>query len=282
MTNQIQSSASIVSETEASKKVNIQKNIYQPLVSHIVIENENIREDYSVEAFERLKASIKINGVIQPIQVKKKKGEEIYVLVQGFNRYRAVLELIAEGFEIERIPAMPVSYSLEEELLNHIVSNSGEPLTKYETSKVLVRLSNYGWSNKELSAKTGYSEMEISNLLIFQRQASTEVKKAVASNELAITTATQLVRETENVDEQNTKLSEAKAKKSDDKKKITSSDILNSSKEKAKKISFEKRFTELVSAIESAEITNREMLVSVFYMLNQGSTTEEILAELSK
>lgn len=259
-----------LSTATVQEKDVIKTDILKIKPSLIVIENPNIREGYSEEAFQQLKESIRVNGIIQPIQVRKKK--DVFVLVHGFNRFRAVQELISEGVEIKRVLAIPSQMSVEEELINHVVSNSGVPLTKYEISKVVISLSNFGYSNKEMSLRLGFSEMEVSNLLTFQRFTSMEVKNSVKEGSLAITTAIQLTRETETISEQNDALKEAKTKLVEGKTKISSSDILETAKAKAKKISFEKRFGEVVEQL------NDEKITSLFYMLSEGKTTEEIVA----
>src|ERR1700748_2783855 len=180
--------------------------------SQIVIENANVREDYPADKRAALKASIKENGVHTPIRVSKIKGEEKYVLKHGFTRMALVWELIAEGCEILYVKAESAIINEEEELLQHIILNSGEPLTKYEISKVIVKLKGYGWSNKNMSEKTGYTEADISKLLSFQQNASTELKEAVAKGEVEMTPAMHLAKEAPEAKKQNEILAKAREK----------------------------------------------------------------------
>lgn len=197
--------------------------------SMIIIVNENVRDSYPDEKFQLLKDSIKENGVLEPIHVRKT-GDK-YALTHGFNRMRAVWELVQEGFEIAFVKAIVSKVSEEEELIQHITLNSGEPLTHYEISKILIKLKNFGWKNRDIAKKLGYSEQLVSNLITFQEGASMEVKNAVSSGELKINTATELVRKSGSVTEQNEKISKARESSSSngEKKRIVAKDLFEES-----------------------------------------------------
>lgn len=193
--------------------------------SMIQIKTANVRESYDPEKRATLKESIREHGVLEPIHVRK--NGSIYELTHGFTRFAIVNELIAEGCEIKYIKAISSQVSEEDELLRHLLLNSGEPLTKFEISKVFKQLKNFGNSNKEISIKTGYSEVEVSKLINFQDQASTEIKNAVKNGELDITPAISLIREAKTNSEQNSILKEAKEKASkENRTKITNKDVL--------------------------------------------------------
>ncbi len=105
----------------------------------IFIETENIRDSYPEEKFTILKNGIKENGVLEAVHVRKTKDGR-YALTHGFNRMRVVWELISEGHEILYVKACSSIINEEDELLQHLILNSGEPLSKYEISKILIKL----------------------------------------------------------------------------------------------------------------------------------------------
>jgi len=248
--------------------------------SMIVIENENVRDSYPEEKFQVLKQSIKENGVLDPIHVRKLRGEEKYALTHGFNRMRAVWELVDEGFEIINVKAIISTLSAEEELIRHITLNSGEPLSKYEISKILVQLKAFGWKNKDISKKLGYTEQEISNLITFQTNASQEVKNAVKEGLIDINPAIMMVRESGTTQQQNVVLNIAKEKAiKENKTKIGSKDILS------KKLTLQDKLSKVVEIIQENnglfETKSGKLIEQLFYQLNsKESTPETIIKQL--
>lgn len=245
--------------------------------SLIVIVNKNVRENYPEEDYQRLKNNIHENGIKEPIHVRKLK-DGTYALSHGFNRMRAVWELIEEGCEIQYVKATSAILNEEEELLEHITLNSGVPLTKYEVSKVLIKLKAYGWNNKKLSEKTGYSEVEVSKLLNFQQNASTEVKESVAKGEIDINPAMALVKESDSITKQNETLRVGREKASlNGKIKIKGNEVLS------KKLSPMEKYGKILEIIEktSFDSENDDRFVAIeefFYLISDGkSTPEEIL-----
>jgi ParB/RepB/Spo0J family partition protein len=108
---------------------------------------------------EELKASIKENGVLQPLLVRYDAATKQAVLVDGECRLRATLELIAEGVEIEAIPAIQVAGNNEaERLVIALTANTGKPLSKWESGLAFVRLSKFGWDTAKISTRLGFSE----------------------------------------------------------------------------------------------------------------------------
>ncbi len=257
----------------------VRGNLFQVPPSMIVIENENVRDSYPEEKFQVLKDSIKENGVLDPIHVRKLRGEEKYALTHGFNRMRAVWELVEEGCEILNVKVIVSTLSAEEELIRHITLNSGEPLSKFEISKILVQLKAFGWKNKDMSKKLGYPEQEISNLIMFQNNASQEVKNAVKDGVMDINPAIMLVRESGSTVEQNVTLNTAKEKASkENKTKISSKDVL-------KKMSLQDKFSKMVEIVQENDLLMEQdkgkMIEQLYYLLTaKDSTPESIVQDL--
>jgi ParB/RepB/Spo0J family partition protein len=108
---------------------------------------------------DELKASIKANGVLQPIMVRFDAATKSAVLVDGECRLRATLELIAEGIPIEGIPAIQVPGTNEaERLIISLTANTGKPLSKWESGNAFQRLVRFGWDIPKIAERLGFSE----------------------------------------------------------------------------------------------------------------------------
>lgn len=265
-------------KTEETQEFKVSRSdIFGINPKQIYIDRANVREEgsYPAEKFSVLKASIKENGVLEPIHVRK--TDKGYALVHGFNRMDAVWQLIEEGYEIVSVKCLvvPKATSQEEELLRHFILNSGEPLTKYEISKIFISLKNFGWSNKDIATKTGYSEQEVSNLITFQSQGSMELKNAVKEGVMNINPAISLIRETENTTEQNEVLEVAKEKaKSENRTKIKSTDVL------VKKLTLQDKFAKCLEIASENENEKMQVVREFFALLSEkNATPEEIVAK---
>ena len=160
----------------------------------LIIKTEtNPREDYGTkEEWEEFKNSIKAEGVKSPVYITK--TDEGYVLTHGFRRLRAVLELINEGVDIKEVPFLKVKNNAEQILLDHMTLNSGKPLTDLEKGETLLQLKKYGYTAKELSAKSGMSYIKVTTLLKFVEDATKETKELVKQGKASMTAVVEIVR----------------------------------------------------------------------------------------
>lgn len=236
----------------------------------IVEHRENVRVDYGDEEGEmaELKASIKEHGVKLPVIVVA--TNEGFKLSHGFRRMKAVMELIAEGVPIERVPVKQRTNNSEEILIDHFVLNTGKKMSDLEVGDCLNRLSVLMGRDdfKEISKRTGVDYQKAVRLINFIRQAGTQIKASVAEKKMAISTAQSLIAGTASVSEQNTIL--AKAEKKSKGGKIKSDIVAKTKKEpvqnryktltsiiaNAPECTFKKKLTTLIEAIESGKSEN--------------------------
>ena len=134
---------------------------------------------------DELKRSIAQLGVLNPLWVRfdvPSAGEKkTAVLVDGECRLRAVLELIAEGTEIRSVPVIQVEGKSEtERLLLAITANTGKPLSKWELGEAFRRLLRFGWSEADVSKKTGYTARFVCEAVELA-DAPDEVKELLSS-----------------------------------------------------------------------------------------------------
>ena len=127
-----------------------------------------------------LAKSIKVNGVQQPIKVKKV-GKH-YELVDGERRLRAVLKL-----GLDAIPALPdEGKKTDEDLLNlALIMNDTKPLAPVEEADAFRRLIKGGWTPRAISVATGKSLRLVKDRLTLI-SAHPDVAKAVKAGKLSV------------------------------------------------------------------------------------------------
>lgn len=126
----------------------IQKNPYQP------------RKEFSEEKIKELAHSIKENGLIQPIIVRKSPVLG-YEILAGERRYRAS---ITAG--LSEIPVIIKQLSDQDMMLHSIIENlQRENLNPIEEAKAYQSLIDKGFTHTEIAEKMGKSRPYITNLV---------------------------------------------------------------------------------------------------------------------
>ena len=126
----------------------IQKNPYQP------------RKEFSEEKIQELAQSIKENGLIQPIIVRKSPVLG-YEILAGERRYRAS---IVAG--LSEVPVIVKQLSDQDMMLHSIIENlQRENLNPIEEAKAYQSLIDKGFTHTEVAEKMGKSRPYITNLV---------------------------------------------------------------------------------------------------------------------
>ena len=126
----------------------IQKNPYQP------------RKEFSEEKIQELAQSIKENGLIQPIIVRKSPVLG-YEILAGERRYRAS---IVAG--LSEVPVIVKKLSDQDMMLHSIIENlQRENLNPIEEAKAYQSLIDKGFTHTEIAEKMGKSRPYITNLV---------------------------------------------------------------------------------------------------------------------
>ena len=126
----------------------IQKNPYQP------------RKEFSEEKIQELAQSIKENGLIQPIIVRKSPVLG-YEILAGERRYRAS---IVAG--LSKVPVIVKQLSDQDMMLHSIIENlQRENLNPIEEAKAYQSLIDKGFTHTEIAEKMGKSRPYITNLV---------------------------------------------------------------------------------------------------------------------
>jgi ParB/RepB/Spo0J family partition protein len=112
----------------------------------------NIRLDYG--DIQELSGSIRENGVKIPLRGYRE--GELFVIVDGHRRYRAMQVLFKEGIEISAPFVLePKNYNPERRVVDMFVTNDGKKLTPLEQAWGISRLVDYGWEDDAIAAAIG-------------------------------------------------------------------------------------------------------------------------------
>lgn len=165
----------------------------------IINEDFNVRKDYG--NIEALALSIVNNGQVEPILVSKVRGEDKFVLVDGFRRMRAINWAIEQGHEIPFVKAMLSVGNEEDRIFAMVITGIDKKLLNpLEEGEAYKRLINFGYKTKEIATRVGKTVAHVYNVLKLA-DAPKIVKDAITENAITATTVTQLIREVENPDE---------------------------------------------------------------------------------
>ena len=128
-----------------------------------IITNPNQpRKYFSEEKMEELKKSIKNNGLIQPIIVRKVENtvQNKYEIIAGERRYRACKSLGFESVQCVVIQAGD-SKSYEYSVLENIQRENLNPIEEAESYVMLMEV--YGYTQENMAQKLGKTRSAISN-----------------------------------------------------------------------------------------------------------------------
>ena len=120
------------------------------------------RQHFDEETLRQLAESIRSAGLMQPILVRRGKGDQKYEIISGERRWRA-----AEMINLETIPAILREVDDERTAEWSLIENiQREDLNPIERAEAFMRLINeYGMTHQELAARLGLDRTNITNPL---------------------------------------------------------------------------------------------------------------------
>ena len=138
------------------------------------------RRHFDEEPLQALAQSIRTQGVISPITVRKIPGQNTYELIAGERRWRA-----AQLAGITQIPALVKSLTDEDALAIGLIENiQREDLNPIEEAVALDRLlKEFGLTHQQVAEAVGRSRSAVSNLLRLN-ELNSAVKQWVESGDL--------------------------------------------------------------------------------------------------
>ena len=138
------------------------------------------RQQFSEAELDDLAKSLKENGVLQPVLVRRK-GDGIFELIAGERRLRA-----AKLAGLDKIPALIRNCSDQESMMLALVENlQRDDLNPMETARAYHRMVNeFGLTQDAIAQKVGRDRSSIANMLRLMTLPA-EIQEFVAANELS-------------------------------------------------------------------------------------------------
>lgn len=167
-----------VLEAAETKKSEDGSYIIELPISQIDINKEQPRKSFDDESIAELAASIKTNGLLQPIAVTKENNR--YTIVAGERRYRAFRQL---GYET--IPAIIKNLTRQQSMELALVENiQRKDLNSIEEAMAINSLlQEFGYTQQELAERLGKSRSALANSIRLLSLPES-IKKMVKSGEL--------------------------------------------------------------------------------------------------
>lgn len=123
-------------------------------------------------------------------------GEDEICITDGHSRHEAVLLAIDEGAAIDTVPVVLLpnkGISMADLTVDLVRANAGRPLSTYETSIVVKRLTNMEFEEDEIAEKLGFSRTHVTGLLLLAA-APKPLANLVVAGKVSATTAIDMLR----------------------------------------------------------------------------------------
>jgi ParB family chromosome partitioning protein len=164
---------------------------------HAITRKDGFNPRFDFGDIEGLAASIKANGMLNPIRVKRIAATpegKLFELVDGDRRLTAIEKLLKAGHEFpEGVPAIIVDKAQDEvtSLIQMFVANDGKPFMPLEEAMAYSKMKEAGMTIKQICAAVGRKSMHVTEILNLMA-ADDSVKAAVADGSIGKTMAKQI------------------------------------------------------------------------------------------
>ncbi len=174
-------SAANLAETKSAQEADIQNKIWNIAIDKLVPGVYQPRKNFDKEALAQLAESIKQNGILQPIAVRKRK-EGGYEIIAGERRWRA-----AQIAGLHEVPALIKTIGDREALQLAIIENiQREDLDPIEEAESYQRLiEEFNLSQQEAAEKVGKERSSVANALRLLSMPK-ELKEMVSKKTLSV------------------------------------------------------------------------------------------------
>jgi ParB family transcriptional regulator, chromosome partitioning protein len=166
------------------------KNALEVALDRIEPDPAQPREEFDPEALERLAASMKQRGQLQPVRVRWDEGRGVYVLICGERRWRAAkmagLSTLACVVSEGQVDAGEL---LALQLIENCVREDLAPIEQARAYRTL--MDRAGWSGNRLSQELGINQSSVVHALALLELPS-DVQGHVEQGELSPSTAYEL------------------------------------------------------------------------------------------
>lgn len=175
-------------KTNTNSVINIEDRVWKLRVDHIKPNDKQPRKEFEPVALKELSDSIKQNGLLQPITVRKL-ADKNYQIIAGERRWRA-----CQQAGLSEVPALIKDYddqkTLELALVENIQREDLNPLEEALAYDHLMK--TYGFTQQQMADKVGKERATVANSLRLLK-LSEPVQNMVAGNQLSLGQAKVLV-----------------------------------------------------------------------------------------
>ena len=149
-------------------------------VNYIIPNPNQPRKIFNKTELDGLASSIKHNGIIQPLVIRRN-TDETYELISGERRLRAAISV-----GLETVPCIVMSACDEQSALYSIIENiQRDNLNFFEEAEAISKLSTvYNLSQQEIANKLGKSQSSLSNKCRLLKLSS-ELRSIIIENSLS-------------------------------------------------------------------------------------------------
>lgn len=164
-----------------------------------IARKEGFNPRFDFGEIEQLAASIKANGIINPIRVQRATGRDdgkAFELIDGDRRLTAIEALLKKGHEFpEGIPAIIVDKSQDEitSLVQMFVANDGKQFNPLEEAAAYKKMRDAGMTVKQICSAVGRASMHVTEILALV-DADASVHEAVRSGAIGKTQAKEIAK----------------------------------------------------------------------------------------
>ena len=167
-------------DNSINSDVEVQANLIP--VKKIHLANLQVRKKFNQESLEQLSKSIKNNGLVQPIILRKSKNNDDFELIAGERRLRA-----ARILKLDKIPSIVINVddkkAFEIGLIENLQRDDLSPVEEAEGYKRLIN--EFSYTQEQLSEVVSKSRSHIANLLRIL-QLPEKVKKYILDGNLSL------------------------------------------------------------------------------------------------
>jgi ParB/RepB/Spo0J family partition protein len=229
---------------------------------------------------DELAKSIESSGLKIPLLVKKVRGEDKYILMQGKRRYKAIQELLKRNLDFKGVKCFltPKNYGVEESLFDQISMNDGKEYTKLEQGIVFKQLSDRGYNKSEIAEKIGKSVTHVS-ICVDMASLPKKVRDMIAANSVSGLTAIELFKTVQNEDELIEELNNAVENAPVDEKTGSKKKVTNKNVKTIATASPMKKLEAVKNALKEKNVTSEaaETFFKLYSRLKAGESVENIV-----
>ena len=174
--------SALIDDVDNSINFDVEEQANLISLKKIHLANLQVRKKFNQESLEQLSKSIKNNGLVQPIILRKSKNNDDFELIAGERRLRA-----ARILKLDKIPSIVINVDDKKAFEIGLVENlQRDDLSPVEEAEGYKRLINeYSYTQEELSEVVSKSRSHIANLLRIL-QLPEKVKKYILDGSLSL------------------------------------------------------------------------------------------------